>query len=39
MSLKKFFTGGQSMMDMTAGSPYRLIVLFSLPLLVGNVFQ
>ena len=27
------------MMDMTAGSPYRLIVLFSLPLLVGNVFQ
>lgn len=39
MSLKKFFTSGQSMMDMTSGSPYRLIVLFSIPLLIGNIFQ
>ena len=26
-------------MDMTQGSPTRLMVLFSLPLLVGNIFQ
>ncbi|MEG0598174.1 MAG: MATE family efflux transporter, partial [Oscillospiraceae bacterium] len=25
--------------DMTVGSPARLIISFSLPLLVGNVFQ
>lgn len=25
--------------DMTNGSPYRLILLFSVPLLIGNVFQ
>ncbi len=25
--------------DMTAGSPYRLIISFTLPLLLGNVFQ
>ena len=30
---------GSGVMDMTAGNPYKLIVLFSLPLLVGNVFQ
>ena len=24
---------------MTVGSPYRLILIFSLPLLVGNIFQ
>lgn len=27
------------MTDMTVGNPYKLILLFSLPLLVGNVFQ
>ena len=26
-------------MDMTHGSPTRRILLFSLPLLVGNIFQ
>ena len=25
--------------DMTKGNPYKLIVLFSIPLLIGNVFQ
>ena len=25
--------------DMTNGSPYRLILIFSIPLLIGNVFQ
>lgn len=25
--------------DMTDGSPYKLILLFSLPLLIGNIFQ
>ena len=25
--------------DMTSGSPFRLILLFSIPLLIGNVFQ
>ena len=28
-----------SMTDMTHGNPYKLILLFSLPLLVGNIFQ
>ncbi len=28
-----------SMTDMTFGNPYKLILLFSLPLLVGNIFQ
>ena len=28
-----------SMTDMTYGNPYKLILLFSLPLLVGNIFQ
>ncbi len=26
-------------MDMTNGNPYRLILLFSIPLLIGNIFQ
>ena len=26
-------------MDMTAGSPYKLIFLFSIPLLIGNILQ
>ena len=26
-------------MDMTSGNPYKLILIFSLPLLVGNIFQ
>lgn len=30
---------GTHMTDMTTGSPYRLIVMFSIPLLVGNIFQ
>ena len=30
---------GHGAMDMTQGSPTRLIVLFSLPLLAGNVRQ
>ena len=30
---------GHGAMDMTQGSPTRLIVLFSLPLLAGNVLQ
>ena len=25
--------------DLTAGSPMRLIVMFTIPLLIGNVFQ
>ena len=25
--------------DMTTGSPMRLIVMFTIPLLIGNVFQ
>lgn len=25
--------------DMTAGSPFKLIILFALPLMVGNIFQ
>ena len=25
--------------DMTVGSPLRLIVMFTIPLLIGNVFQ
>ena len=25
--------------DMTTGNPYKLIILFSIPLLIGNVFQ
>ncbi len=28
-----------SMTDMTYGNPYKLILLFSLPLLIGNIFQ
>lgn len=31
--------GRQVVKDMTAGSPARLILSFSLPLLVGNIFQ
>ncbi|MEG0664648.1 MAG: MATE family efflux transporter, partial [Clostridia bacterium] len=27
------------LVDMTTGSPYKLILLFSLPLLLGNIFQ
>ena len=26
-------------MDMTTGSPLRLILLFSIPLIIGNIFQ
>ena len=26
-------------LDMTTGNPYKLILAFSLPLLLGNVFQ
>lgn len=38
--MKSFFKSGNAgMTDMTQGSPYRLILMFSLPLLVGNVFQ
>ena len=25
--------------DMTQGNPYKLIVMFSIPLLIGNIFQ
>ena len=25
--------------DMTVGSPYKLILAFSIPLLIGNIFQ
>lgn len=28
-----------SMTDMTQGNPYKLILMFSIPLLVGNIFQ
>lgn len=31
--------GKSSVTDMTAGSPLKLIVLFSLPLIAGNIFQ
>ncbi len=31
--------GNGNMTDMTTGSPYKLIFMFSLPLLVGNIFQ
>lgn len=30
---------GSGMTDMTGGNPYRLILIFSIPLLVGNIFQ
>lgn len=38
MSLFKPKSGG-NMTDMTKGSPYKLILMFSLPLLIGNIFQ
>ena len=28
-----------SSIDMTSGSPYRLIISFTLPMLLGNIFQ
>lgn len=31
--------GSSGMTDMTVGNPYRLLFMFSLPLLIGNVFQ
>lgn len=31
--------GISGMTDMTKGSPYRLLFMFSLPLLIGNIFQ
>ena len=31
--------GSSGMTDMTKGSPYRLLFMFSLPLLIGNIFQ
>ena len=31
--------GVRGAIDMTRGSPTRLILRFSLPLLVGNIFQ
>ena len=37
MSNEKKREGGS--MDMTEGSPYRLIFLFSIPLLIGNILQ
>lgn len=30
---------GSNAMDMTIGNPYRLIFVFSIPLLIGNIFQ
>lgn len=30
---------GGGMTDMTAGSAYKLLIVFSIPLLIGNVFQ
>lgn len=33
------FQKKSGVMDMTRGNPYKLIVLFSIPLLIGNVFQ
>ena len=27
------------MTDMTSGNPYKLIIFFSIPLLIGNIFQ
>ena len=37
MALTKHIRPGST--DMTSGNPYRLIVLFSIPLLIGNIFQ
>ena len=34
--MKKLHAGAT---DMTSGSPYRLLFLFTAPLLLGNVFQ
>lgn len=31
--------GKSSVTDMTAGSPFKLILMFSLPLIAGNIFQ
>ena len=31
--------GGHMVKNMTAGSPIRLILSFTVPLLIGNVFQ
>lgn len=38
MSLFKPKEGG-SMTDMTTGSAYKLLIMFSIPLLIGNIFQ
>lgn len=35
--IKKGLSGGAT--DMTTGNPYKLIFVFSIPLLIGNVFQ
>ena len=37
--MEKIEQGARGAIDMTRGSPTRLILRFSLPLLVGNVFQ
>ena len=31
--------GGQLATNMTVGDPKKLIILFSIPLLIGNIFQ
>lgn len=34
-----FMAAGQKVKDMTVGSPMKLILYFSIPLLIGNIFQ
>lgn len=34
-----FMAAGQRAKDMTVGSPMKLILFFSIPLLIGNIFQ
>ncbi|MBQ6646424.1 MAG: polysaccharide biosynthesis C-terminal domain-containing protein [Clostridia bacterium] len=37
--MKRFFTRTGATMNMTEGKPLRLLAVFALPLLIGNIFQ
>lgn len=39
ISLKSLFSSGRKDVDMTEGSIFRHLVMFALPLLIGNIFQ
>ena len=38
-NMKRFFTRTGATMNMTEGKPLRLLAVFALPLLIGNIFQ